>query len=386
MNLFRAADMETVCRIPIDEVLLQPATFSRSGRIGDGSIETSIRALRSRKKRVVLDFNILVRDEQLAEFDRSSGGIFEKMDAVRFMDPGVGAWIAERYPKTALQMSLEFGSFNRTAIAKWVDVFGSRLQRVVLSNQIPLQELESITRSLPVETELMACGRVQLFYSPAKLLHPHFQQSEDSRMEMVCASEERPKRLLPVLENRHGTIMFYDQDLYILDMAEEIGRAGIRNLRFELYNKEQYRLLAEHFPSCGWERKLRACWKKETTRGFLRGNRTDLPLERLTNRFLKAGQENRIGTVLESVKNRHVVWELLRDIRLPQNIVLFSPEGKKIDYTLQSAQNLGGAHFSETLAPGYYRIPWLRYVVPGTIITRPDRKVPVGKLHPAAHE
>lgn len=373
VNLFRTENLETVCRIPVGEVLLQTASLSRWGQIAERDTEACIRLLKANGKRVLLDFGIPVGERQLETLRKNDIRILRQVDAVRFADPGVGAWLAERYPKVDLQLSLESGSFNGTAIERWTDIFGPALRRVVLSNQIPMEELKSIAQKVPVETELLGCGRIEVFHSARKLVRDHFQQDGDSPLELTCASEDRPTQFMPLLENRHGTILFHDRDLYILDLAERLSENGIRHLRLELYADDLYERLAECFPRRGWEEELRKRWGRRTTRGFVLENKTETSLKNLANRFLKAERENGIGVVLESVKNRHIVFELIQPLLLPAKLAAFSPEGKRVDFKLSCANNLLGESFTGRIAPGHYRIPWIKHIVPAAILTRPDR-------------
>ena len=369
LNLFHARNLDIVCRIPVAEVLLQTAAFTRCGRVEDGAIDTCIHQLKKNGKKVTLDFNILITDQHLEMLGESIVRILGQVDAVRFMDPGVGAWLIEHCPNTALHLSLEFGSFNQTAIFKWIEIFGPRLRRIVLSNQIPLSELKPIIRHMAIETELLGCGRIEIFYSARKLIGTYFPKNNHSHLELTCASEDRPDQFSPLLENRHGTIMFYDRDLYILNMVNKIAEIGIQHLRLEFFTDDQYQWLAEYFPSDGWKEHLFMRWKNKTTHGFLQANQTDAILPKRTNRYFQAEQQNKTGIVLESKKNSYIVFELIRTVHLPAKLVILSPEGKRIDCELVTAKTLLGTNVTKRMAPGYYRIPWIKHVVSAAIIT-----------------
>ena len=234
LNLFHTRHLDAVCRIPIREILFQSADYSKSGQVELPEILPTLCRLKELGKTVIFDFDILVKDHQLNRIANTLGAYTEYLDAIRFMDPGVGLCLKEHFPDMALHLILEFRGFNRPSINNWVREFLPGLRRVVLSNQLPVPGLRSIVPQLPVASELLGCGRIEVFYSARHLIHPYFPQKDDNCMELICASEDRPRQLSPLIENKHGTLMYYDKDLYILNAKEELTQTGIKHLRLEL--------------------------------------------------------------------------------------------------------------------------------------------------------
>ena len=54
----------------------------------------------------------------------------------------------------------------------------------------------------------------------------------------------------------------------------------------------------------------------------------------------------------------------------PYNFTGEQVKGKEIVYTIQRLQKLSGDPVLEKASPGYYMMPWIKFVVPGTVLTR----------------
>ncbi len=259
---------------------------------------------------------------------------------------------------------MEFGNFNESAITNWVSYFGPQLRRIILSNQLPLAEIKKL--NVKAEIEIQGCGRIELFYSPRQLVHGHLSQEADA-ISLSCASADRPTQISPLIENSSGTFMFYDKDLFILDELRD-DDISPNYIRLELYHPSQYEMLLQHYPKPGWQKKLEGTLSTKTTRGFFRINKSHAPLQRLTNKHLKKESETKIGVILESIKKQHMVTEIQKEITLPARIMFCSPEGKQVEYMIQNAENLAGKIMERKILPGFYKLPWIKHVVPASIL------------------
>lgn len=350
----------------VREILLHTAEFSKTGEIEVAQISQCFEALKAHKKRVVFVWDLLCKDSQIDNLGSQLGPLVDQVEAVRFLDPGVGNYLVSKYPGIRLQYSLEKGTHNIKGVLAWANYFSSNLDRIILSNQIPLSQVKKICGSNIVNIELSGIGRLEILNSPRPLIQTHLPGLTGQKI--VAASEDRPHQLSPLIENTHGTLMYYGKDLFVLDMLEEIEASGVNYLGLDFFEEIGLKNFNRLYPERGWISKLKIAWPKNTTRGFLRTNKTHVPLKRLTNRYLQKEQENKLGVVLESVKKVHLLVELRQSIELPRVINFYTPEGKVVGYEVRWAKDLKGDELRGTLDRGYYLFPWVKYIVPATIM------------------
>ncbi len=368
INLRNTHHLQAICSSPINWVLLQSETFSRFGGLPDESLKDTISQLKRNRKKVVLAWDYLAKDDEPLSSLEFFKSLSEKIDFVRFLDPGLGKTLARLFPDVKLQLSLEHGSLNRYSVEYWTDIFKPSLERVVLSSQLPLATLESIRSSIPIVIEILGLGSIEIFYSRRRLLSSHLRPSDILDSNSYVASLDRPDQFNKIIQTSKGTIVFYDKPLNIFNRIPEIKKAGIDSLRIELYQNEHFNAVSGFFKKSNWPHALAECGIRDSFEGFLHSNETHQLFERLTNPIIRNEIENKIGVVFESVKNSHIVIEFTKQIRLPGDFRFISPEDKKINHRIEKIKDLKGNEYSDSLQPGIYIIPWVKYVVPGAII------------------
>ncbi|MCP4755634.1 MAG: hypothetical protein GY866_32625 [Proteobacteria bacterium] len=368
LNLGDTTYLPIVENIAIDEILLQTQSFSRTGRMNDQELSPCLSGLIKAKKSVTLNWDVLCSDRNLEEMGEVFADYSDRIEAVRFMDPGVGWYLKENYPELKLQFSMEQGHPNQIGVLNWIDIFSSNLSRIILSNQIPISVVKSIRQKIEIEMELLGLGGMEIFYSARSLLQPYGGKKKGEQIETSVASEDRPRQLSRVVQNKHGTLMYYDKELKLTDVLEDVEDAGIDLLRLELYEESHYRSLEKILAGKNRMETFTTDGREKTTKGFFQANRTHKLLEKLTNRFLQDEKRNRIGVVLEAVKNSFTLIELQKDVLLPAAAVFLSPEGKIIHYRIEIVKDLWKKEFRHSVSSGYYLLPWIKYAVPMTLI------------------
>lgn len=372
LNLTKSEHVSRIAQLAVDEILLHTTAFSKVGRLETKQIPTIAKELENSGKEVVLVWDLLCKDREIKDLGKVLESIIGAIKSVRFLDPGVGFFLKQNFPELDLQISLEKGPNNYPGIAGWCELFAPNLSKVVLSNQIPIGQIESFRKKIPVAVEIQAVGRLEIFYSARPLVRNQLQidQAEkiSENIELTVASEDRPTQFSAILENRHGTFMYNDKDLFTLDSLDTIEAAGVDSVTIDLYQDSLLDLWEEYFQKEGWIEQLKAMWPKKTGRGFFRANKSHIPFKRLTNRYLQEEKEERVGTVLESVKKVHTLVEIYQPIQLPTEIIFCTPEGRQVSSDQKELVNLKGELFQESIPPGLYRLPWVKYAVPATIL------------------
>ncbi len=372
LNLSDIKYISAVKSAAVAEILLQTASFSKVGSITDEEIARCISAVAKANKDVVLAWDTLCKDGVIHSLGNMLSRFSDRIDAIRFMDPGVGLYLKENFPELKLQFSMEYGPPNQVGILDWIDVFSPNLSRVVVSNQMPVSIIQLLRGKTSLELELLGAGRIEMFYSARTLLGRYLPRGESPVIEATAASEDRPRQLSPVLENPKGTLMFYYKDLFVLDAVDDCTDSGIDWLRLEFYEDYQYEILQRNLAEKDWIMVLKENWRVKTTQGFFRVNKSHRLLEKLTNKFLKDEKENQVGIVLESIKNSYTLIETRQELHLPLDVLFLSPERKKTVFRIKTLIDLRGSQFSRSVPVGYYLLPWVKHTVPATIIRLRD--------------
>ena len=102
-----------------------------------------------------------------------------KFSAIRVQDIGAAEWVRNELPEIPIHFIAETGNHNLTGLLRWHKYFGQQLQRFVLSSELPISTLIIYCRSLTVPCEILAVGKILLFYTPRKLLS-NFETSKNS--------------------------------------------------------------------------------------------------------------------------------------------------------------------------------------------------------------
>ncbi|MDH5560123.1 MAG: U32 family peptidase [Deltaproteobacteria bacterium] len=370
INLRTSKHLFLVNKLPLEEVRLQSLLFSRSGQITEDDIGRCLIELHQANKKIVLEWNLLLGDSEIQALEETFAALVPHLSAVRFSDPGLGLFLAERYPNIPLHFELGQRCLNVPGVLGWSKTFGDSLKRLILSNQLPISSVGEIRLGTNLEIELLGLGRIEVFYSERKLLSSHFGMRDEGWLETQAASEDRPKQVSDFFEGPNGTLMYYDRDLFILDYLDEIEKAGVDLLAMEFYQESQYQWLSELIGEQDWVSDLKKRWPKKTTKGFYKTNQTHKPFSRLTNKHLRQAKPRQLAFVMESVKDSHVVIEVTKNFVLPFDTNIVTPEGKKFSYCLRTAKRLNGMETATNLSPGFYILPWIKYAVTSSILTK----------------
>ena len=327
----------------IQEVILTNKNLSRV-HLAKNTIEKLVHEAKALKLKVVLEWDILCTENDFAlmlqEFNKLK--VYE-FDAVRVQDLGVLEYVLEN-EKVQIQFIAETGNRNIMGLKKWVSYIGGRLDRLVLSIELSKGKLEEISRALNCELEVLAIGRILLFYSPRKLLSALLPEEDEKKqknlvsedfIEALGESEESPHKGFPIIENQHGTFMFHIKDLFLLDKFNELNRTGVENFRIDFRHKEDAKLFAffnnqteleNNFPL------LKQAYGKETTRGYFNINKSDVLFKKLKNHRIQRKDENYIGEVVEILKGEYLAIDIKGSshLKINQDLKFITPEGKEM--------------------------------------------------------
>ncbi|MBU2647446.1 U32 family peptidase [bacterium] len=360
--------LESVIKINITDVVLQTSRFSVTGRISDNDLFDVLEKLNFCGKKVILLWDILCHDDDILHLADILIQHAKQISSIRFADPGVGAYLKNRFPDHGLQFLMWDGHQNCSGVLEWINAFEPSLNRIILSNQIPVQTIRKLRQDTAIPIEIKGLGRMQVFYSARRLLGNQYPQSMDTPRQVVAASTDRPSQFFPVVENRHGTAIFNDRDLCLLDELETIQTAGVDYFGLDFDSMNQFKILENGLDPKEWVDPVKSSWNRPITKGFFFNNRTDALLDKLTNAFLRDDKQHQIGLVIESSKNGHTLFHLQQNLVLPQRVLFLTPERKKIPFEIVKLHDLKGKVYMQTAHEGYYLLPWIKYVGPASVM------------------
>ena len=268
----------------------------------------------------------------------------ENIDSIRVQDTGVLEYILET---TALPIQLiaETGNHNLRGLLKWEEYIGERLERLILSSEINQEKLNEMKQKLKTPLEILALGRILLFYTPRKLLNHLLPETDDPKqkanhsddfIEALGESEESPHKGFPLIENRHGTFMFHIKDLFLLDKKNELTSIGMDYLRIDLRFEEDNSLLGtikNFFVDDDKPEQIKAKYGPNIIRGYFQVNKSDVIFKKLKNYRIQRKDDLYIGEIVEICKSDYMAIELRTEKRLEvdQLVTLITPEGKKVE-------------------------------------------------------
>lgn len=363
----------------LDEVLIEPATLSREGRLTIAEAEALAKEATAQNLTPILVWDILMTNDEFARKCEVVRGMnTASFSAIRTQCPGAAAWVREYLPEMKLHIVLENSNHNLPALKRWVADL--RPERVVLSTQIPEDRLIQICEELDTQCEILGAGKILLFYSKRKLLQTNFGDTDDatdaSWIYADSASEESSSRPFPTIENEHGTFMYLNKDHFILDTLSRLREGGMHTVRIDLRDLQEkthsargisdlIEHVVEQAPG------LDTRWGRPTSAPFFKRNRTDKQAARMKPLTRLLRDENCLGEVV-SVEREEVIGLLtFREFSTDANQFAFvGSDGRELPVQIENFSDLSGNSLTHCIAHRVVRCPWLKGVRPGSLLVR----------------
>lgn len=360
------------------EVLLEAKAISRTGTLDGAALELASSQAKAAGKRVVLVWDVLASDDDIATqaaFVRTLD--LARVDAIRVQDAGVAEYVREHFPELKLQLVLETGNHNLQGIKAWIDHF--KPERIALSNEIPIGTLAEWRPQIPCEIEVQVMGQLLLFFTPRKLLTPIEKERKQQELLQRFATNLEPGRsegkVFPILENRHGTFMFYEKELFLLPYIEEIQAAGVDVARIDLkaHDADTLTPLIRAYLERSQAETLdaiKAHLGPKLTRGFFKSNRTDKQFAKFKNQhtFGAEEQEGFVGPVVDVKKKRYLLIETKGPLKVGDKLRIVTPEGANVELTINILSAPKGKAVQEAVTPGLWYVNHVPRVSSGSMV------------------
>lgn len=356
------------------EVIVSMKILSRFNESDKEELDKIIRKNLEYKIPLLLEWDLL----QTEIFFQQSKNYIESLPlhefkAIRVQDAGAAFYIKEKFPWLKIQLILENNNHNLLSLERWSNFFGNQLERLILSNELSKEHLEKYKNHLRVDLEILAFGRILLFYSPRKLLTPLIKTEGGSEnIEAFGKSEESPHSGFPIIENEHGTFMFNVKDLSLLEDLDELREIKITAARLDLRFDSGFffleNLLESFFKKNTSDDMLEL--KKKFPRPFIKGfykiNKTNILFKKLKNLSIQRQDQNYVGEILD-VEKKHQMLLMIKtkeiDFSNGGEFEFITPQGKRKSLFLNKITNTSG----EKLEKGFHNDVALLPFVTGVV-------------------
>lgn len=331
---------------PEIEYIFSYKSFSRQGNLDlENGSSLMINAIESGFC-CVLEIDVLVCEQDFEGLLAKINKLDPRMlKLVRLQDPGIIDLFVNQYPESKIQLVLETGNHNLIGIKRWCDFIKSKLDRIILSIELPKDKLKEIISELNISVEILGFGPILVFYTPRKLLSSALEDESlnDNELYALGKSEESPHKGFPIFENAHGTFMYHIKDFCLLAESSELQEMGLSFFRFDPRISEAYhlqKLVKEHIQGKDHLVQIKEEYKKDLMRGYYRVNKTNILFPKLKNNRIKRSDLSFCGAVLEIAKEHYIAIEVKENkIKIGNDLKFITPEGKEVLLTVKSLRN-----------------------------------------------
>ncbi len=360
------------------EVLIEPRATAIRGHLSNVAANELAKAAITRNLKPVLICDAPLPQRQAEQFFAALKELnFTDFSAVRFHDVGIGNWFKTNAPETNLQMLMEIGNHNWSAITGWQEYFGKQLTKIILSIELPKQKILEYVSRCRIDCEILGAGSIPLFHSARSLLRPlEIEDTSETAEQIVTfvASDEMSGRLLPSLETQHGSLLYLNKDFFIFEHAQEFAEAGLCSLRLDARefdtsssNRSNLKELCQLALSSPDE--LKTIWPRKTITPFLRNNKTDAQFERLKSHLHSLRDDSCVATVIATQKPGPSVIQINQDFTVSGAFELLLPTGAVEKIPELHIRDINGAPVLEATLDRI-ALTSIRKATPGALIRR----------------
>ena len=247
----------------------------RNNEFDHANLAQGIREAHVLDKRFYVVVNIAPHNAKLKTFlDDLQPVIDMAPDALIMSDPGLIMLVRGRYPQMPIHLSVQANAVNWASVAFWQ---GQGLERVILSRELSLGEIEEIRTQVPdMELEVFVHGALCMAYSGRCLLSGYLNRRDPNQgactnacrwqydvkaaeqnelgeivrvveptlgigapSEQVFVLEDGEQQM-PVFEDEHGTYIMNSRDLRAVQHVEQLVKMGVHSLKIEGRTKSHY--------------------------------------------------------------------------------------------------------------------------------------------------
>ena len=359
----------------VGEVIVEFRSFSRLGTLSLEEGQEVARAAKSKGMKVFFQWDLLMTETEMQQQTGEILALLESGDfcALRVQDVGALQWALEK-TDLPLHWIAETGNGNYAALRGWACHIGARLERLVLSIEIPKESLKLYASKLNVSLEILGLGPILLFYTPRHLLGKFGDAAQqDLRASADC--DENVHKGLQVLSNTHGTFLFHQKHHGTLPYSKELEQMGLTHVRLapKTQELEQMALGLLRDPTESRQQEFKRHYPTGLMRGFYHRNKSHVLFAKLKNEDLEQHRQQALGEVIGVEKKGLLGIQLKSGKKLEKGkkYILYTPEGKKISFEMSVLKDIELGH-KDCLDQDLALCGYVKGALPGALILSPE--------------
>ncbi len=257
----------------------------RNNEFDHDNLQLGINEAHALGKKLYVVANIQPHNSKLKTFVRDMKPVIDMgPDALIMSDPGLIMLVREHFPQMPVHLSVQANAVNWATVKFWEQ---QGLERVILSRELSLDEIEEIRQHCPtIQLEVFVHGALCMAYSGRCLLSGYLNKrdpnqgtctnacrweykvhegKEDDVGQIVHRQEPIPVQVAPTLgaglpsdqlvlieeknrpgeymtafEDEHGTYIMNSKDLRAIQHVERLTKLGVHSLKIEGRTKSFY--------------------------------------------------------------------------------------------------------------------------------------------------
>ena len=257
----------------------------RNNEFDHANLQLGINEAHSLGKKLYVVANIQPHNSKLKTFVRDMKPVVDMgPDSLIMSDPGLIMLVREHFPDMPVHLSVQANAVNWATVKFWEKM---GLERVILSRELSIEEIEEIRQQCPdIELEVFVHGALCMAYSGRCLLSGYLNKRDPNQgtctnacrweynvhegkqddvgqivhkqepipvkveptlgigapSDAVVLLEEknRPGEFMTAFEDEHGTYIMNSRDLRAIQHVERLTKLGVHSLKIEGRTKSFY--------------------------------------------------------------------------------------------------------------------------------------------------
>jgi U32 family peptidase len=342
--------LEIAIHYGADAVYLAGKDFSLrnfSGNFTDPELIKAVQTAHDANVKIYLACNIYSRNHEQSKiklFLEKIGRIHP--DAIIISDPGIIMLAQEIIPHIDIHLSTQANTTNYNAALFWQKL---GVKRVNLARELSLDEIEEVTRNIPMETETFIHGAMCISYSGRCLLSNVLSNRDSNRglcshpcrWKYAVVEELRPNEFHPLMEDSRGSYIFNSRDLCMIEHIPALIDAQISSLKIEGRMKginylasvvKTYRNAIDAYvanPTAyrvndDWQTELGQVYHRPYSTGFYFGN-SEEQSPNIKN-IHQGKMHSFIGKILRCLDDKRYLVEIRNKININDRVEILTPK------------------------------------------------------------
>ena len=326
-------------------------------------------------------------------------------DALIMSDPGLIMMVREAFPHMTIHLSVQANAVNWATVKFWQT---QGVERVILSRELSLEEIEEIRQQVPeMEIEVFVHGALCMAYSGRCLLSGYINKRDSnqgtctnacrwdyqvhqakenetgdiiqvqditptlglgtpSTQAVLLEEGRRPGELMAAFEDEHGTYIMNSKDLRAIQHVERLTQIGVHSLKIEGRTKSFYycartaqvyrKAIDDAVAGKPFDANLMTVLESLAHRGYTEGflrRHTHSEYQNYDYGYSVSDSQQFVGEFTGKRRGELVEVEVKNKFVLNDEMELMTPQGN-ITFTLKTMENRKGESIIDAKGNGYF--------------------------------